>query len=56
MGRESEVEAMIEIYGQAAANAQRAGFDGIELHAAHGYLIDQFFWESIGGRTNTAAI
>src|SRR5690348_7195452 len=32
---ESEVEAMIEIYGQAAADAQRVGFDGIELHGAH---------------------
>jgi 2,4-dienoyl-CoA reductase-like NADH-dependent reductase (Old Yellow Enzyme family) len=49
---ESEVEAIIEIYGQAAADAQRVGFDGIELHGAHGYLIDQFFWEGSNRRTD----
>ena len=51
-----EIEAMIEAYAQAAANAQCVGFDGIELHGAHGYLIDQFFWEArTSARTNTAA-
>lgn len=48
----AEVEAMIEIYGQAAADAQLVGFDGIELHGAHGYLIDQFFWEGTNRRTD----
>src|SRR5580658_6122415 len=33
----AEIEAMIGAYADAAANAQRAGFDGIELHGAHGY-------------------
>ncbi|MEW9052458.1 MAG: NADH:flavin oxidoreductase [Neobacillus sp.] len=40
-----EVAEMINTYAEAAANAKRIGFDGIELHGAHGYLIDQFFWE-----------
>ncbi|OLS34514.1 NADH:flavin oxidoreductase [Bacillus sp. MRMR6] len=41
----NEVVEMIDTYAEAAANAKRIGFDGIELHGAHGYLIDQFFWE-----------
>ena len=32
--------------------AQRLGFDGIEVHAAHGFLIDQFFWEKTNLRTD----
>ena len=37
-----EIAAIIQDYRQAAINAQQAGFDGVELHAANGYLIDQF--------------
>lgn len=48
----AEIEAMVQAYADAAANAQRLGFDGIELHGAHGYLIDQFFWESTNRRTD----
>ncbi|MFB5282146.1 NADH:flavin oxidoreductase [Peribacillus sp. Hz7] len=40
-----EVTEMIDAYAEAASNAKRIGFDGIELHGAHGYLIDQFLWE-----------
>ncbi|WP_075980796.1 NADH:flavin oxidoreductase [Bacillus massilinigeriensis] len=61
-----EVAKMIDTYAEAASNAKRLGFDGIELHGAHGYLIDQFFWEltnkrndeyggDIGERTKFAA-
>ncbi|MBM7568667.1 NADH:flavin oxidoreductase [Paenibacillus sacheonensis] len=46
---EAEIADLIAAYAQAAADAKRLGFDGIELHGAHGYLIDQFFW----GVTNT---
>lgn len=38
----SEVKAMVQDYRQAAINAKQAGFDGVELHGANGYLIDQF--------------
>jgi 2,4-dienoyl-CoA reductase-like NADH-dependent reductase (Old Yellow Enzyme family) len=47
-----EIDAVIAAYGEAAANAQAAGFDGIEIHGAHGYLIDQFFWEHTNHRTD----
>ena len=48
----SEIRAVIEAYGAAAANAQSVGFDGVEIHAAHGYLVDQFFWEKTNHRTD----
>ncbi len=47
-----EIDAVIEAFGHSAAAARRAGFDGIELHGAHGYLIDQFFWERTNRRTD----
>lgn len=37
-----EVKELVQLYAQAARNALEAGFDGIELHAANGYLINQF--------------
>ena len=37
-----EIPSIVEEYRQAAANAKEAGFDGVEIHAANGYLIDQF--------------
>lgn len=46
--REQDIDDVIEGFASSAAAAQAAGFDGVELHAGHGYLIDQFFW----GRTN----
>ncbi|WP_163530101.1 NADH:flavin oxidoreductase [Halobacillus ihumii] len=49
---EAEVEEMVNAYAQAAADAKRLGFDGIELHGAHGYLIDQFFWKQTNQRTD----
>ncbi|GAB2944319.1 NADH:flavin oxidoreductase [Micromonospora polyrhachis] len=49
---EAEIEQVIAAFARAAADAQRLGFDGIELHAGHGYLIDQFFWERTNRRTD----
>jgi 2,4-dienoyl-CoA reductase-like NADH-dependent reductase (Old Yellow Enzyme family) len=49
---EAEIETLIAAYAQGAADAQRLGFDGVELHGAHGYLIDQFFWEKTNRRTD----
>ncbi|MFC5406392.1 NADH:flavin oxidoreductase [Cohnella soli] len=45
-----EIRAIVDAFAQAAADAKRIGFDGIELHAAHGYLIDQFLWEQTNKR------
>ncbi|KQN97697.1 NADH:flavin oxidoreductase [Paenibacillus sp. Leaf72] len=49
---EAEIKGLVAAYAQAAADAKRIGFDGIELHGAHGYLIDQFFWEKTNKRTD----
>ena len=39
----NEIDAMIEDFGLAAERAVKAGFDGVELHGAHGFLLNQFF-------------
>ena len=48
----SEMPALIESYRKAAANAIEAGFDGVEVHAANGYLIDQFLRDKSNHRTD----
>ncbi|KAG4959217.1 hypothetical protein AAZX31_13G092500 [Glycine max] len=48
----SEIPEIVQHYRQAAINAIRAGFDGIEIHGAHGYLIDQFLKDGINDRTD----
>jgi 2,4-dienoyl-CoA reductase-like NADH-dependent reductase (Old Yellow Enzyme family) len=47
-----DIEDTILAFGQAAADAKNLGFDTIEIHGAHGYLIDQFFWEGTNLRTD----
>ncbi|OTG64222.1 alkene reductase [Acinetobacter silvestris] len=46
----AEIKTIIEQYKQAAIRAKEAGFDGVELHAANGYLIDQFLQSSTNQR------
>jgi N-ethylmaleimide reductase len=48
----AEIRQTVRDYGTAAANARNAGFDGVELHAANGYLIDQFLRTKSNQRTD----
>lgn len=48
----SEIPALVESYRVAAANTIAAGFDGIEIHAANGYLLDQFLRDGANKRTD----
>jgi len=41
---EEEIQEIVAKFAEAALRAKTAGYDGIELHGAHGYLIDQFMW------------
>lgn len=47
-----EIKAIVEDYRRAASNAMTAGFDGVEVHAANGYLIDQFLRTTSNIRTD----
>ncbi|MFZ2031498.1 MAG: alkene reductase [Vitreimonas sp.] len=50
--RTDEIPGIIEGYRKGAENAQRAGFDGVEIHGANGYLLDQFLQDSVNHRTD----
>ncbi len=47
-----EIADVVEAYRKGAENAQRAGFDGVELHGANGYLLDQFLQDVSNTRTD----
>jgi 2,4-dienoyl-CoA reductase-like NADH-dependent reductase (Old Yellow Enzyme family) len=49
---QADIDTVIDAYATAAANAKAVGFDGVEIHAAHGYLLDQFFWGLTNRRTD----
>ncbi len=49
----SEISTIVEDYRKGAENAKRAGFDGVEIHGANGYLLDQFLQDSTNKRTDT---
>lgn len=47
-----EIPGIVEDFRRGAENSQRAGFDGVEIHAANGYLIDQFLQDSTNHRSD----
>jgi len=49
---QNKIPGIIDAYRQGAANALAAGFDGVELHGANGYLLDQFLQDSTNKRTD----
>lgn len=49
---QEDIDNCIEAFGKAAQAAYELGFDGVALHGAHGYLIDQFFWAETNKRTD----
>lgn len=48
----AEIPLIIQEYKQAAINAKKAGFDGVEMHGANGYLLDQFLQDNCNVRTD----
>ncbi|MCX4966618.1 NADH:flavin oxidoreductase [Streptomyces sp. NBC_00654] len=49
---QQDIDDTVATFAEAAAAAERLGFDGIELHGAHGYLIDDFLWSGTNRRTD----
>lgn len=49
---QADIDEVVAAFAQAAQDAQAIGMDGIEIHGAHGYLIDQFFWDGTNQRTD----
>lgn len=48
----AEIKEYVQLYATAASNAIKAGFDGVELHGANGYFIDQFLQDVSNQRTD----
>lgn len=48
----ADIRDVIEAFAQAARDAKAIGMDGVEIHGAHGYLIDQFFWATSNQRSD----
>ena len=49
---QADIDEVVASFAQAALDAKNIGFDAIEVHGAHGYLVDQFFWEGTNQRTD----
>lgn len=50
--RTEEIPGIVEAFRQGAENAKKAGFDAVQLHGAHGYLLDQFLRDSVNDRSD----
>jgi 2,4-dienoyl-CoA reductase-like NADH-dependent reductase (Old Yellow Enzyme family) len=50
---QQDIDDVVAAFAQAAADAKEIGFDAVEVHGAHGYLIDQFFWEGTNQREDS---
>jgi 2,4-dienoyl-CoA reductase-like NADH-dependent reductase (Old Yellow Enzyme family) len=50
--RGTDFQEILDAYGESARTAVRAGFDAVEIHAAHGYLLDEFLWPLTNRRTD----
>lgn len=48
----AQLDEVVAAFAQAARDAQRLGFDAVELHGAHGYLLDQFLWRATNHRSD----
>jgi len=48
----TEMPGIVELFRRGAERAKAAGFDGVQIHGAHGYLIDQFLRDSVNDRTD----
>ncbi|NQY35181.1 MAG: NADH:flavin oxidoreductase [Alteromonadaceae bacterium] len=49
---QDDINEVVASFAQAALDAKTIGFDGVEVHGAHGYLVDQFFWQGTNQRTD----
>ncbi|WP_232822670.1 NADH:flavin oxidoreductase [Glycomyces dulcitolivorans] len=49
----ADIDEVLAAYAESAAAAERLGFDGVEIHGAHGYLIDEFLWAGTNHRTDS---
>lgn len=50
--RTEEIPGIVAAFGRAAENAKLAGFDGVQVHGAHGYLLDQFLRDGVNDRAD----
>lgn len=48
----ADIDAVIQGFAESARLAKEVGFDGVEIHGAHGYLVDQFLWAGTNERTD----
>jgi 2,4-dienoyl-CoA reductase-like NADH-dependent reductase (Old Yellow Enzyme family) len=49
---QQDIDDTIAAFARSATHAEHLGFDGVEIHGAHSYLIDQFFWEATNQRSD----